>query len=161
MVINMEEFIFVAPNGEIYRKELIGENVRHGHVAREYMESKKLPMIDVEPDAENGYLWGKELAKNHSTFAIQNSGTSGGIYIPNELTSQQKIWIEKQFLSEIEIFNDKLLICNYVHEDMNAYYYLHDNVLYELEQCLRKKGVNIKIYNEEDINEIGNKRKHN
>ena len=40
----MEEFIFVAPNGEIYRKELIGENVRHGHVAREYMESKKLPI---------------------------------------------------------------------------------------------------------------------
>lgn len=156
----MEEFIFVAQDGEVYRKPLIGKLVRHGHIAKEYMELKKLPIIDVDHDAENGYLWGKELAKNHSRFVIQNSGSSGAVYIPSELTEIQKIWIKNNLLTEIEIFNGLLIVCNFNGENMKSYASTQDNVMYELEKCLKEKGVGINIYKEEEVNDIGNKRRY-
>lgn len=156
----MESFLFVAPDGDVYKEEFDGNLKRHGHVARAYMELKKLPMIDVEPDTTNGFYWGKELAKNHSTFAIQDCKTSAGIYIPSKLTQQQILWIENYFNIEIEKFNGKLLVCDFIDEKMNAYDSNKCDVMYELEKCLNNKGVNISIYKEEDVSDIGNKRRH-
>lgn len=154
----MEGFIFISPDGEVYKKEFDGTIKRHGPVAKKYMDEKKLPLVDVDPEIKNGFYWGKELAKNHSRFVIQNSGRSGAIYIPSELTDVQKIWIQQFLLTEIRRFNGLLIVCDFIGEKMNAYDSSQYDVVYELEKCLKLKGVNINL--EVYDNDIGNKRRY-
>lgn len=156
----MESFLFVNPDGEVYKEEFDGNLKRHGHIARVYMEQNNLTPIDVEIDTENGFYWGKEVAKNHSIFAIQDSRTSAGIYIPSILTKSQILWIENYLNIEIEKYDGKLLVCNFIEDRMDAYHSLQDNALLELKKCLKEKGVNISIYKGDDVNEFGNKRRN-
>lgn len=159
----MEEFIFVAPDGDVYRKQLIGfidgKKIRHGHIARDYVHIRQLSIIDVDPETENGFYWGKELAKNHSTLTIQNCGDSGSVFIPVELNENQKMWIKNNLMNEIAIFNGLLIVCDFVNGGMNAYVSNKCNVIEELEKCLKEKGVDIK--KEVSTDDIGNKRRYN
>lgn len=147
----MEEFILVAPNGEIYRKETNAlMNYRHGDIAREYMHNRNLEIKKVKITEKNGYPWGVELAQYHSVFAIQDGDSVGVIYIPSKLTDKQKIWIKQFILNELELMDGQLFICNFVGEDMIRYFYYDSNIIEQLTICLKEKGVDLSLKEEQN-----------
>ena len=142
----MEEFIFISPTGEVYRKEIINGNARHGDIAYKYMCERSLEINSVDIKEKNGYPWGVELAKYHSTLVIQDGGTLGIIYIPNILTEEQKKWAKKSLLNELELMDGQIFICDFIGDEMQQYNYYDINIDIEnqLVKCLKQKGVNIK-----------------